>query len=402
MKHAVDRWNLDSSHTTHPSRKMDREAGVIAVLLGVLLTFFLRTLISKPRVPYPPGPKPRFFVGNFLDFPEENAAENYLKWGRQYNSDVVHIIVLGKHTVVINKRRIAEELLDKRARIYSGRMELPTLKALGWEYNFAFINYGQEWRNRRRMCQQHFNRQASTTFEPIEIKRVRKMLSALLHSPEKFDVYNKVLSVSIPLDIMFGYDIASLEDPVVRASTAGLEIGGPLLLPFGSLINIFPLLRHIPPWFPGAVSQRKAAKTRQLAREMKRIPLQDLKERMAKGQTSYSVIGNFLERQASIESPQDEKSLDILSDIAYTLYGDSLTESHHLRDTQTISATGSFLYLMATNPDAQKKAQAEIDALLGAQRLPEFCDRPSLPYVEATVIHRPMRHHRLMIHLGTP
>ncbi|KAJ3517668.1 hypothetical protein NLJ89_g347 [Agrocybe chaxingu] len=356
----------------------DREAGVIVVILCVLLTFFLRALVSKPRGPYPPGPKPKFLVGNLLDFPEANAAEKYLEWGRWYNSDIVHITLLGKHVVVINKRRIAEELLDKRARIYSGRMELPTLKAvdsLGWEYNFAFINYGQEWRKRRRMCQQHFNRQASTIFEPIETQRVRKMLSAFLHSPEKFDVYNKILSVSIPLDIMFGYDIASLEDPVVRASTQGLEIGGPLLLPFGSLINVFPFLRHIPPWFPGAVSQRNAAQTRQLAQEMKRIPFQDLKERMAKGQTSYSVIGNFLEKQSRVGSSQDDESLDILSDIAYTLYGGA-------SDT-TISATSSFLYLMATNPDVQKKAHAEIDALLGAQRLPEFYDRPSLPYIEA-------------------
>lgn len=34
-------------------------------------------------------------------------------------------------------------------------------------------------------------------------------------------------------------------------------------------------------------------------------------------------------------------------------------------------------------PEAQKKAQAEIDAVIGSDRLPNFSDRDSLPYVEA-------------------
>ena len=38
---------------------------------------------------------------------------------------------------------------------------------------------------------------------------------------------------------------------------------------------------------------------------------------------------------------------------------------------------------MAVHPDIQKKAQNEIDAVVGTHRLPEFEDRPSLPFVEA-------------------
>ena len=36
-------------------------------------------------------------------------------------------------------------------------------------------------------------------------------------------------------------------------------------------------------------------------------------------------------------------------------------------------------------PEVQKKAQAEIDAVIGPNRLPDFDDRPSLPYVNALV-----------------
>lgn len=37
---------------------------------------------------------------------------------------------------------------------------------------------------------------------------------------------------------------------------------------------------------------------------------------------------------------------------------------------------------MILNPECQAKAQEEIDAVIGPGRLPEFNDRPSLPYLE--------------------
>ena len=40
---------------------------------------------------------------------------------------------------------------------------------------------------------------------------------------------------------------------------------------------------------------------------------------------------------------------------------------------------------MALYPDVQKKAQAEIDAVVGLNRLPDFHDRPSLPYINAVI-----------------
>ena len=38
---------------------------------------------------------------------------------------------------------------------------------------------------------------------------------------------------------------------------------------------------------------------------------------------------------------------------------------------------------MASYPDVQKKAQAELDAVIGHDRLPTFADQDSLPYVSA-------------------
>jgi len=40
---------------------------------------------------------------------------------------------------------------------------------------------------------------------------------------------------------------------------------------------------------------------------------------------------------------------------------------------------------MVRNPEIQKKAQAEIDSVVGTDRFAEFKDRPHLPYVEAMI-----------------
>ena len=53
---------------------------------------------------------------------------------------------------------------------------------------------------------------------------------------------------------------------------------------------------------------------------------------------------------------------------------------------------------MALYPEVQNKAQAEIDAVIGPDRLPDFQDRPSLPYINA-VVKESMRWH-LVLPLG--
>ena len=53
---------------------------------------------------------------------------------------------------------------------------------------------------------------------------------------------------------------------------------------------------------------------------------------------------------------------------------------------ETTSTTiNNFILGMILFPDAQKKAQEEIDRVIGSDRLPDFKDEMSLPYVRALV-----------------
>jgi cytochrome P450 len=71
----------------------------------------------------------------------------------------------------------------------------------------------------------------------------------------------------------------------------------------------------------------------------------------------------------------ERSEIDIIKDSTGTLYlGGSDT---------TVAAVVSFFLAMLVYPDVQLKAQAEIDRVIGHDRLPEIDDAPQLPYVQS-------------------
>jgi len=68
-------------------------------------------------------------------------------------------------------------------------------------------------------------------------------------------------------------------------------------------------------------------------------------------------------------------------------------------DTSKASVQAFFL-AMVLFPEVQRRAQAELDKVIGPDRLPLFTDRPFLPYIEA-VVRETLRWH-LVTPLGVP
>lgn len=56
------------------------------------------------------------------------------------------------------------------------------------------------------------------------------------------------------------------------------------------------------------------------------------------------------------------------------------------RVTKSVSVLSTFFLAMILHPEAQKKAQEEIDAVIEQDRMPDFRDRQSLPYVDALLL----------------
>ena len=82
------------------------------------------------------------------------------------------------------------------------------------------------------------------------------------------------------------------------------------------------------------------------------------------------------------------------------------TESPYLRNSsdlillQTLSTVQSFVLAMASFPEVQEKAKAELDSVVGPHRLPEFSDRDSLPYINALI--KELLRWRSVVPVGVP
>ncbi|KJA14789.1 hypothetical protein HYPSUDRAFT_48854 [Hypholoma sublateritium FD-334 SS-4] len=345
---------------------------ISALIVGATIWVSWTWATSRALRPFPPGPKPRPIIGNLFDLPQEHAAKRYSDWEKKYNSKILHASSLGTHILVLNKLEDAIELLETRSYKYSDRPYSPIIDMVGLNGHVALMQYGNFWRLHKKVCQQNLREKASQLYYPIQLQKVRHFLKNLLETPDDFQRHNKLLSVGIPLATMYGYDLEGVDDPYITAADESAFLVGQLLRPGGSLINVFPLLRHIPAWFPGAVSRRIAERARQLITETMRIPMDDLKKRMAERPVPPSLVSSFLERKnAGMASDEEE---EVIKGVAYTIYAGA-------SDT-TISATSTFFYLMATHPDVQRKAQEELDRVVGFSHLPSFEDRHQMPYVD--------------------
>ncbi len=71
--------------------------------------------------------------------------------------------------------------------------------------------------------------------------------------------------------------------------------------------------------------------------------------------------------------------------VSFAVYHDASSSLFLLALLQTVSAIYSFFIAMQLYPEVQSKAQAEIDAVVGPDRMPMISDRPHLPYIDAMV-----------------
>lgn len=67
------------------------------------------------------------------------------------------------------------------------------------------------------------------------------------------------------MDIAYGIDVRSNENPYMKAARQGAISFGMALAPGASLVDTFPILKYVPSWFPGAGFQRRAKEWKTLA-----------------------------------------------------------------------------------------------------------------------------------------
>ncbi|OAX31420.1 cytochrome P450 [Rhizopogon vinicolor AM-OR11-026] len=346
-------------------------------LAGVGAYLVKQVFTKKNPAPYPPGPPGWPLIGNILDMPHVQPWLTFAEWGKKYG-DISHIEILGQHIMVLNSINTTMQMLDKKSSIYSDRPVFPMACELaGWKDFLSLLPYGERHRWHRKNFHRVIGSRAVKAFYPLEEIETHQFLKRVLAKPEELLEHIRHTAGAIILRISHGYEVQEKNDPFVELADRALDQFSRSTAPGAWMVDIIPSLAKVPEWFPGAGFKRLAREWKQTVEEMVSAPHQFVKDQMAAGIAPKSFASSLLEgRTLSAE----EDHISKWSSAALYAGGSDTT----------VSSIYSFFLAMTLFPDVQKKAQAEIDAVVGPDRLPSFADRDSLPYIEALAkeVHR--------------
>ncbi|GJE86535.1 cytochrome P450 [Phanerochaete sordida] len=343
------------------------------IAFAILTVILLKAVItrSRQRARYPPGPKGLPIIGNILQMPKEDEWLTFARWGEQYG-DIVYLQLLGQPMIILNSAKDAIALLDKRGTIYSDRPMLTMGGDLvGWKDSLGLLSYGPRFREYRRFMAKSIGSKAQMERHlPLVERETTILLKRLLNKPDELLENLRKTAAAIILTLSHGYRVQEDDDPLLEVVHEAIDKFFEASTPGAFLVDVFPLLRYVPAWVPGATFKATAKRWKVTLQKMVDVPHVFVKEQMAK----HAEIPSFTSDLLSNEKLAGEKEHDIKWTAASLYSGGSDT---------TVTAIHTFILTMMLFPDAQKRAQAEVDAVIGAGRLPAFADRASLPYVEA-------------------
>ncbi|PBK75825.1 cytochrome P450 [Armillaria solidipes] len=350
-------------------------AAFLAIFGVLLLHRFTRRSLDRRRLP--PGPKGLPLIGNLWDVPAEYPWLTYARWADTYG-DILYLDTPGNPTVVLNSTQAAADLFEKRSRNYSDRPDFIMTKLAGWGFNLGFMRYSEDWRRHRRMVHQYFQPRAVPTYYPAQMRATLVLLQQLHKSPDEFVRHVRHHAGSVIMKTVYGYDVDPNGDRFVEIVDRALEsiriIGN-----MGTfLVDSIPSLKYLPRWFPGANFVSLADTWRKDVEEMKEGPFAYVSESMANGLAASSLVSVNLAKMNDISVSERMTHLEVTRNTAAVAFSAGA-------DT-TVSVVLSTILAFLLYPEVQAKAQAELDAIIGSNRLPNFDDRPQLPYIEAILL----------------
>ncbi|KAF5364723.1 hypothetical protein D9757_012497 [Collybiopsis confluens] len=352
------------------------ESSTYLFLISLVVMFLYCQRPRRNRAPLPPGPRKLPLIGNLLDMPTTFEWETYNNWCKKLDSDIIHLEVAGTSIVVMNSAQVAEELLDQHSAIHSDRSRLVMVNELmGWDYSFGLMAYGDEWRAQRKLFQREFNPQAAERFHPIEIRATHQLLGHILDKPKNYVRHIRHFAASTIIGIAYGVDVQEDNDPYVEAAERALESLGLGIAPGAFLVESIPALKYVPNWFPGAGFKRKAKKWARYSTLMRELPFAAAKKQISQGVARPSFTSYSLEKLDGSENiTEQEQRIQSTAATMYTGATDSI-----------VSVLTTFILAMLANPEALKRAQAEIDSVVQPGEFPQLSDQNRLPFVTAVL-----------------
>lgn len=357
--------------------------GAVTISLGLLAALYVWLQLSNPKRKdaVPPGPKPLPVVGNVLDLTAQELWLRAAQWAKQYG-DIAYLHVFGQGLVFLNSYDAATDLLERQGAIYSDKPGLIMAGELcGCENMVAFTRYGDKSRRQRRLMQQALGTAAIRTYEPLLEIETASLLKRLLAEPEDYVANLQRYAGGLTLLVVYGHRARGKDDEFLQLAEHCVDLLSNRIASGGGIwpVDIFPILKRLPLWLPGAGFKRNAIQWKAKMEEFVDRPYEDVKARMKAGTAVPCFCTTLLDE---LQDRNEEKAISAQKefDIRWTansMYSASI-------DT-TVTAAMHFILAMVLHPDVLAKAQSEMDAVVGPGRLPTFSDRPALPYLEAVM-----------------
>ncbi|THV00614.1 cytochrome P450, partial [Dendrothele bispora CBS 962.96] len=319
----------------------------------------------------PPGPRGLPIIGNVLEFNPANAWRLYDDFKKRYGP-IVYLNLLGQDIVIINAKKVANDLLVRRAVNYSDRPRMiESGEYLTRGMNMIVARYGELWHKMRRSSQSALSARTVNRYHPVQSDEMVIMTYGMMHDPDHWK--EQILRAMSSVILSIVYDLPpskSLNDPFATKVNQFVNRVSSASYP-GNLVDLFPVLDYIPTW--ASKWKRKAEKDFAFYSALFGEKFEAIKGRVMnqeENRTSFC---------ASVAENQEKMSI---SDIEAAWLTGTLYQAGHDTNYSTITW---FIFAVLHYPQVLEKAQQELDRIVGKSRLPSFADFKSLPYIRAIV-----------------
>ncbi|KAF9067426.1 cytochrome P450 [Rhodocollybia butyracea] len=337
---------------------------LLSALFLASCLYVLHQIRSKRNRQLPPGPKGWPILGNILELREDLPVWKIFDKMKNEYGPIVYLNFAGQNVVVLNTKEAANELLDRRSGNYSDRPKSIVGSYLGSSLVLALAGYGKTWQTMRHASHSALNMRASAEYCPGQIDDAVIFTYDLLHKTAP--PLTSIESFNCGLYVLRKSPLHS-DDPILQKLSHMAHRFATALYPGAYLVEILPILDYLPSFM--AKWKRDAQED---YKKFTAIFEQCFEEALVHQKDKANLSAKLAEEQASIGLTDLEKVW--LPGILY------------LAGYETTANTLSWLlHAMTIYPSIQRKAQEEIDRVVGRSRTPTFNDMEHLPYIRAVV-----------------
>ena len=152
----------------------------------------------------------------------------------------------GQTWVFLNSSRVVNDLMERRAAIYSSRPPFPmTQGIMSGNSRIVLMPYNEHWRILRRIMHQILSSRQQDIYMPFHDLESKHLLCDYLNTPDRWWSANGRYANSVIMSVIFGRR-SLLDDPDVIELFETLELFLENQQPGVNIVDAFPILDSLP------------------------------------------------------------------------------------------------------------------------------------------------------------